>query len=69
VSKLDREESVFRMNQLAPRFLLFLKTGRRSHSREEPAKSSPAIETAVFIFFCFVIAAIVVIAFQKVSHN
>jgi hypothetical protein len=57
------------MNEIAPRFLLFLRTGRRSRLAEAPAKSSTAIETAVFIFFCLVLVAIVAITFQKVLHN
>jgi len=69
MSKMAKGTKAFQTSEAAPKFLLFLKTRLRRRSAEEPAKSNPVIETIVFLVFCFVILAILVITFQKMRHG
>ena len=69
MSKMAKVTRAFNASEATPRFLLFLKTRLRRRSIEGPAKSSPVIETVVFLLVCFVILAILVITFQKVRNG
>ena len=69
MSKTVNMNRAFKVSEVAPKFLLFLKTRLWRRSNEEPAKSSPVIEAIAFLFFCFVVFVILVITFQKVRNS
>jgi hypothetical protein len=56
-------------DEMAPRFLLFLKARRWRRADDDLAKTSAAMETIVFVAFCFVLLAIVAIAYEKVRNH
>lgn len=69
MSKSAKAAGRLKTDEMAPKFLLFLKARGWGRSAEDPAKSSPVIEGIVFVAFCFAILAIVAIAYERLRHN
>jgi hypothetical protein len=67
--KIVNAAKVFRVNEVGPRFLLFLKNRGRSRSAELPAKTSSGIEAGTLIVLCFVLLALAVLVFQVLRQR